>query len=276
MNDILGLEGKVALVVGGGFGMGETSALGLARAGCHVGIVDISEERAMQVVEQIRALGGQAMPIAVDVLDVASAASAIAGLEREFGSIDVLVTIVGQAEIVPVLEITPEQWDHEFSRNLRYVFFWAQAAAQAMVRAGRGGSITAVGSVAGMNSGPGHAAYAAAKAGLINLVRSMAVELAPHDIRVNVVAPGVIKTPRIAVGQDFAAWDALIRNSLIPQRRMGETKEVADAILFLSSDMATYVTGATLAVDGGFTAQWILGVGSREQGSGKGGQGEIA
>lgn len=269
MHDFFGLQGKVALIVGGGFGMGETSALHFAKAGCNVGIVDISEERAAHVAEQARALGVEATAIAANVLDIESARGAIAKLEADLGAIDVMATIVGQAEVVPALEMTPEQWDQDFSRNLRYFFFWAQAAAQAMVRSGRGGAITAVGSVAGMNSGPGHVAYGAAKAGLINLVRGMAVELAPHDIRINVVAPGVIKTPRIAAGKDFPAWDALIQNSLIPKQRMGEPKEVADAILYLSSDMASYVTGATLAVDGGFTAQWVLGVGSRERGSGK-------
>lgn len=268
MSDFFDLRGKVALVVGGGFGMGEASAHHLARAGCDVGIVDISEERAARVADDLRAYGVRAMPIAADVLDAASAPAAMAKLEAELGTIDILATIVGQAEVVPALEMTAETWDRDHARNLRYFFFWAQAAAKAMVAAGKGGAITAVGSVAGMNSGPGHVAYAAAKGGLINLVRSLSVEFAPHNIRINVVAPGVIKTPRIASGKDFPAWDALIRNSLIPQQRMGEVKEVADAILFLSSGMATYITGATLAVDGGFTAQWVLGVGSRERGSG--------
>lgn len=270
MTDFFGIEGKVALVVGGGFGMGETTALHLAAAGCDVGIVDIDEARATRVADKIRALGRKATAIAADVLDVDSAPLAVAKLEQDLGPIDILATIVGQAEVMPALEMTAEVWDRDHSRNLRYFFFWSQAAAQAMVRAGRGGVITGVGSITGMISGPGHVAYAAAKAGMINLVRSLSVEFAPHNIRINVVTPGTIKTPRIEAGKDFAAWDSLIKGSLIPQRRLGEPKEVADAILFLSSNMATYITGATLAVDGGFTAQWILGVGSRDRGSGKG------
>lgn len=260
-----GLKDKIALVVGGGQGMGEATALRLAEAGCDVALVDIDLARAERVAEAIRATGRRSIAIAADVLDETTAPETVRRVEEELGPLEVMATIVGQAAIASVLEITPEIWDRDHSRNLRYFLFYAQAAAKAMVRSGRGGAITAVGSVTGMQSAPSHAAYGAAKAGMINLVRSMAVELAPHDIRVNVVAPGTIRTPRIEAGPDFAAWDALIQGSLIPARRLGETKDVADAILFLSSDMARYVTGATLAVDGGFTAQWILGVGAREK-----------
>jgi NAD(P)-dependent dehydrogenase (short-subunit alcohol dehydrogenase family) len=110
-----------------------------------------------------------------------------------------------------------------------------------------------------MQSAPSHAAYGAAKAGLINLVRSMAVELAKHNVRVNAVAPGAIRTPRTEKTADPAKTAAYIKNSLIPFERQGETQDIADAILFLSSGLASFVTGVTLPVDGGFTAQFLLG-----------------
>lgn len=265
MTDFFGLTDKVALVIGGGQGIGEATAMRLAEAGCHVAVVDLDQARADRVADQIQALGRKATGIAADVLDERTAPTTIAAAEERLGPIEVMATIVGQAYVAGVLEITPEIWDIEHRRNLRYFFFYAQAAAKAMIRSGRGGAITAVGSITGMECAPSHAAYGAAKAGMINLVRSMAVELASDKIRINVVAPGTIKTPRIEQGKDFEAWDNLVRNSLIPFKRLGETKEVADAIVFLSSEMASYVTGATFAVDGGFTAQWILGVGARQR-----------
>jgi NAD(P)-dependent dehydrogenase (short-subunit alcohol dehydrogenase family) len=265
MTDFFGLTGKVALVIGGGMGIGETTSLRLADAGCDVAVVDIDLARAERVADEIRKLGRNATAIAADVLDEATAPDVVAQTEAALGRLDILITIVGQATIAPALEITPELWDLEHRRNLRYFFFYAQAAAKAMVRSGRGGVITALGSITGMECAPSHSAYGAAKAGMISLVKSLSVELAPYDIRVNVVAPGVIKTPRIAEGPDFQAWEDRIRNSLVPARRLGETKEVADAILYVSSDLATYVTGATIAVDGGFTAQWALGDGAREK-----------
>jgi NAD(P)-dependent dehydrogenase (short-subunit alcohol dehydrogenase family) len=171
-----------------------------------------------------------------------------------------MATIVGQAGWRPVLEMTPDDWDLDHRRNLRYFFFFAQAAARQMAAAGRGGAITAVASVSGIQSAPNHASYGAAKAGLISLVKTMGVELAPQGVRVNAVAPGTIATPRTESNvEQSKAMDERIRNSLVPMRRRGEPKNIADAILFLSSDMATYVTGQTLAVDGGWTAQFLIG-----------------
>jgi NAD(P)-dependent dehydrogenase (short-subunit alcohol dehydrogenase family) len=257
--DFFGLTDKVAIVVGGGFGIGEDTALRLAEAGCHVAVVDIERGRSEAVAARIRALGRKALPLAANVLDESSAQTVVDVVERELGPPDVLTTIVGQAVRAGVLDITPEIWDTDHNRNVRYFVFYAQAAARAMVRSGRGGAITALASVTALQSGPGIAAYAAAKAALINFVRSMAVELAPNGIRVNAVAPGTIRTPRGEQRDNFAAWEQRIRDSLIPAARMGETGEVADGILFLSSQMASFVTGHVLAVDGGYAAQTTLG-----------------
>lgn len=257
-SDIFGLQNKVAIVVGGGFGMGETTALRLAEVGCDVAVVDIDLSRAESVAQSVRDIGRRAIAIAANVLDETTAAPTVERVEAELGRVDVLATIVGMATRTSVLTMTPEIWDTDHQRNLRYFVFYAKAAAEAMIRSGKGGAITAVGSVTGIQSGAGLVAYASAKAGLNNFVRSMAVELAPHNIRVNVVAPGVIKTPRGEQRSNWAAWEARVLDSLIPAKRFGETREVADAIVFLSSQMASFVTGHTLAVDGGYTAQTIL------------------
>jgi NAD(P)-dependent dehydrogenase (short-subunit alcohol dehydrogenase family) len=237
MIDLLGLEGKVAMVVGGGLGMGHSTSLSLAKAGCDVAVIDVDRERA----------------------EFVAAAGAVATVESEFGRVDRLATIVGQAAWTTVLDVTEETWDLDHRRNLRYFFFVAQAAARAMIRGGNGGAIAAVASVSGIQSAPNHAPYGAAKAGLINLVRTMGVELAPHGIRVNANAPGTIKTPRTSQSADHAAFVEKVRNSLIPFRRLGETQDIANGLLFMLSDLASFVTGQTLAVDGGFTAQFLLG-----------------
>ncbi|WP_304560598.1 SDR family NAD(P)-dependent oxidoreductase [Sphingomonas immobilis] len=259
MKDFLGLEGKVAMVVGGGLGMGESTSVTLAEAGCDVAVVDIDRARAEGVAARVRETGRRAVAVVADAMDAGTAAGSVAEVVRALGRIDVMATIVGQAEWSTVLDVTEETWDLDHRRNLRYFFFYAQAAARAMVKAGNGGAIAAVASVSGLQSAPNHAAYGAAKAGLVNLVRTMGVELAPHGIRVNAVAPGTISTPRINEGPHRAAFEEKIRNSLIPFRRLGTTQEIANGLLFLLSDLAGYVTGQTLAVDGGFTAQFLLG-----------------
>jgi NAD(P)-dependent dehydrogenase (short-subunit alcohol dehydrogenase family) len=259
MIDLLGLEGKVAMVVGGGLGMGHSTSLSLAKAGCDVAVIDVDRERAEFVAAEVRETGRRGLAIVADALDPAAAAGAVATVESEFGRVDRLATIVGQAAWTTVLDVTEETWDLDHRRNLRYFFFVAQAAARAMIRGGNGGAIAAVASVSGIQSAPNHAPYGAAKAGLINLVRTMGVELAPHGIRVNAIAPGTIKTPRTSQSADHAAFVEKVRNSLIPFRRLGETQDIANGLLFMLSDLASFVTGQTLAVDGGFTAQFLLG-----------------
>jgi NAD(P)-dependent dehydrogenase (short-subunit alcohol dehydrogenase family) len=259
VKDFLQLQGKVALVIGGGLGMGESTAMNFAEAGCDVAIADIDAGRAELVAARVRAAGRRASVIAADAMDEGSAGPAIAQVTQELGGLDILATIIGQAEWSSMLELSPERWDLDHRRNLRYFFFYAQAAARVMVKQGRGGAITAVASVSGMQSAPSHAAYGAAKAGLINLVRTMGVELAKHNIRVNAVAPGAIRTPRTEKTGDPKATAARIGASLVPFRRQGETQEIADAILFLSSGLASFITGVTLPVDGGLTAQFLFG-----------------
>ena len=173
---LLGLEGKKALIVGGGRGMGEASALLLAEAGCDVAVLDSVMERAEQVASEVRAIGRAGVPIEADILDEASVKKAVADAEGALGGLDILVTIVGQALFKPLLDVTLEEWDYDQSRNLRYFFVTARAVAQSMIARGVPGSLICIGSVDGAVGSPMHAPYGAAKAGLMHLVKSMATE----------------------------------------------------------------------------------------------------
>jgi len=256
---LLGLQGKAAIVIGGGFGMGESTSHQFAQAGCKVGVVDLDLERAEKVAGAIREEGGQAIALAGDVTDDAALASIMDRAEDELGGIDALVTIVGQARFYRYLDMTPEDWAVDHDRNLRYFAFCAQAAARSMVKRGKPGTITAVASVSGLQSAPRHAAYGAAKAGLVNLVKSLAVELAEHGIRVNAIAPGAIATPRLASGANAEPYAERLRNTEVPFKRAGVPDDIAKAALFFASDLSTYVSGQTLAVDGGWMSAFLIG-----------------
>lgn len=252
---LLGLEGKRALVVGGGRGMGESSALFLATAGCDVAVLDNEAARAETVAAGVRARGRKGAVIVANIFDEADVVRAVAEAEEKLGGLDVLVTIVGQALFRPLLELSLEEWDSEQTRNLRYVFVTARAVAASMIRRGTGGSIVAIGSIDGLVGAPGHAAYGAAKAGLLHLVKSMAAEWGRDGIRVNAVAPGSITTPRLPETEQSRVW---MDESVLPIGRAGTTDEIAGAVLFLASSLSGYVTGHTLAVDGGWLAANIF------------------
>lgn len=251
MMSMFGLEGKKAVVIGGGRGMGESAALHLARAGCDVAIVDNAAERSQFVCDEVAKLGRKAVPIVANILDEAAVDAAIAEIEAKLGAIDVLVTIVGQALFKPLVDTTLEEWDFEQNRNLRYVFVTGRAVAKSMIARGQGGAMVFIGSIDGVVGAPLHAAYGAAKAGLMHLVKSMAAEWGRDEIRVNAVAPGSITTPRLPETPESLA---IIQNSILPLGRPGTTDDIGGAVLFLASRLANYVTGHTLNVDGGWTA----------------------
>lgn len=259
VTDIFSLRGKKAIVIGGGLGMGESTATLLAMAGCDVAIVDIAEDRARNVADKIAGMGRRGIAVAGDVLDVNAIGPIVDDIDARLGGLDVMVSIVGQAGWYDFLDIIPEEWDLDHSRNLRYFAFAAQAVARCMVRRGRPGAITGIASVSGLQSAPRHLAYGAAKAGLVSLVKTAAVELADHGIRVNAIAPGSITTPRTIASGGAAAMVEAMRASLVPFKRSGVPDDIGKAALFLSSDLAAYMTGQTIAVDGGWTAAWTLG-----------------
>lgn len=250
---MFGLAGKTAIVWGGGRGMGEESAMRLARAGCDIAVADIDMAAAERVIGRVRELGRRAIALTANVTVEAEVDRAVADAEAALGPLSVMVTVVGMSGFRPIIDTSAEQWDREHSINLKSVFLTARAVARAMVRDGREGAITAICSVSGLTSAPNHAAYGAAKAGVAHLVRSMAAELGPN-IRVNAVAPGTIHTFRV---QPTPERVAVIRKR-VPARRFGTTDEIGKAVLFLSSDLASFVTGETLAVDGGWMSAFLL------------------
>jgi 2-deoxy-D-gluconate 3-dehydrogenase len=249
--DLLGLEGKVALVIGGGQGLGEASALCLASAGCSVAVVDLEAERAERVCDEVVAAGGKAIAISANALDSAQVDRVIGETERRLGGLDVLVTIIGGSKLGGVLELTLDEWDHDFSRNVRYVFLYAQAAARSFIRRGVPGSIVATATGGALRSMPFRASYGASKAALVHLVKSMAVELGDYGVRINAVAPGATFTPNSVGYMDTPAWKAEIEK--IPLGHLAQPDDIARGVVFLASDMARHVTGSTLAVDGGST-----------------------
>ena len=248
MTALIGLEAKGALVLGGGQGMGEATALQLAQAKCRVAVLDLDLGRAQAVVSKIKAEGGEAIAIASDALDDAKFKAALLEADEAIGGVDVLASIIGMAGWSPIVEMTEDVWDLDHRRNLRYFFIAAKTIANQMMHRQRSGAMVCISSVDGIRSSPYHASYGAAKAGLMNLVKSMAIEWAEHGIRVNAVAPGSIVTPRVPL----RTGDAELEMSAgIPLKKRGAVEDIAKAALFFLSDMSRYVTGQTLAVDGG-------------------------
>ncbi|MEO6093786.1 MAG: SDR family NAD(P)-dependent oxidoreductase [Novosphingobium sp.] len=250
-NALFGLHGKRFLVIGGGQGMGEASARLLARLGAGVAALDLEPARAEAVAASLRDSGAAAFAIAADVTDEASLVTAIATTERDFGPLDGMVSVVGMAGWSPLVEMTAETWDRDQARNLRYFFIAGREVARSLLARGAPGAMVAVASVDGIRSARNHGAYGAAKAGLINLVKSMAAEWTPSGIRVNCVAPGAIVTPRVPLGEPEREREAM---ALVPMQRRGAVDDIAKAVAFFLSDMSPYVSGQTLAVDGGYLA----------------------
>ena len=246
-----GLAGKKALIIGGGQGMGESTALFLARAGCDVALVDVVPDRADAVGQKIAALDRKAFTIAGNVLDDGQIPLIVTEAEAKLGGLDLMVSIVGAAAWGSLLETTADIWDQQMHLNLRYFFLVARQVAESLIRRGQPGAIVGIASVDGQRAAPMRGVYGAAKAGLISLVQTMAVEWAPHHIRVNAIAPGHIVTPRMF---DTPQRADLYAGSLLPMRQRGTPDDIGRAALFLASDMARYITGTTLDVDGGLLA----------------------
>jgi NAD(P)-dependent dehydrogenase (short-subunit alcohol dehydrogenase family) len=247
------LDGKVAIVWGGGQGMGERSALRLAEAGCDVTVVDVEIDRAERVCAQIRELGRRAFAHVADITREDQVIATVAASDKELGPVDSMVTVVGMAFWADLVDVTEEIWEKSFDVNLKSFFYTARAVANSLRKSAKPGSIVGVGSVSGLQSAQNHGPYGAAKAGLVNLVRTMAVEWGPQ-IRVNAIAPGAIRTPRL----NWTEESLEIFRNRIGLGRPGETDEIGKAALFLVSDLSSYITGHTLPVDGGWMAEYLL------------------
>lgn len=246
------LSGKNALVIGGGGGgIGRAITRGLAEAGSAVAVADIDRDRADEAAAEVAALGAGSVSLTGDVRSREDTEGFVSRTAQELGGLDVLVTVVGgQLAFVspaPLHEMTDEDWDLMFDLNLRYVARAVRAALRVFLAQGRGGAIVSVGSITGYAGSPMQAAYGAAKAGLASLARSVAAEYSRDGIRMNLVTCGPIATPVAQAAQTgTSGW--------IPMGRPGESREVADAAVFLASSLSSYVTGQSVVVDGGATA----------------------
>jgi len=245
------LQGRVAAITGGALGIGRATALLFAEEGATVALGDVQLEAAQQVAQEIGRRGGTAIAIGLDVGDAAQVQAFVDRVVAEFGRLDVMFANAGIAHSAPFLEHPEAQWHRVLRVNLTGVFLCGQVAARQMVRQGGGGRIIATASINGFRGVENLVGYNAAKAGVIELVRTMAVELAQHRITVNAIAPAQIDT-RLTQGLSGSARGR--RLDRIPLGRFGEPEDVARAALFLASDEAGYVTGHTLAVDGGYLA----------------------
>lgn len=271
MTDRIRLEGQAALVTGGGGGIGRACAIRLAEAGADVAIVDIFPERAEEAAEQVRKCGRKALALAVDVMDSEALRGAIAQADGAFGRLDVLVNNAGGVSSRPFLEQSERSWRKHIDINLISMLTAIHAAAPVMIREGKGGSIVNVASIEASRAAPNFAVYAACKAGMVSFTKTMALELSQHGIRVNCIAPDHTITPGTMGNRAGpvipAQWrqrseaevDAM--NRVIPLLREGVDMECGDAAVFLSSQMASYITGVLLPIDGGTFAGsgWVRG-----------------
>jgi 3-oxoacyl-[acyl-carrier protein] reductase len=248
-------KGKVSIITGSGQGIGREIALAMAREGASCVIADWNESRAQEVASEITEFGGMAIPVKVDVSDPDQVEAMVRQTLGAFGRIDILVNNAGIGHVKPFLSITLEEWNRVLGINLTGQFLCAQTVARAMLQQG-GGRIVNIASISGERGGTGRAAYGAAKAGVILLTKVMAVELASKGIRVNAISPGPTETEQVRECHDDATRAAY--HSVLPIERYAEPSEIANAVLFLASQEASFIHGHILNVDGGFGAAGLI------------------
>lgn len=241
------VEKKVAVVTGGAQGIGAAIVDRLASEGATIAVVDINAEKASEVAAAVKQKGVDAESYKVDVADTEAVKTLIAEIVKRFGRIDILVNNAGITRDGLLMTMSEADWDLVISVNLKSIFNFTKAVSRPMIKQ-KAGSIINISSVVGLMGNAGQINYAASKAGVIGVTKSSAKELGSRNIRVNAVAPGYIVTP-MTHKLDEKARTALIE--AIPTKQLGQPEDVANAVLFLASDLASYVTGEVLRVDGG-------------------------
>jgi NAD(P)-dependent dehydrogenase (short-subunit alcohol dehydrogenase family) len=250
--ELFDLHGKAALVTGGSSGIGKTVALAYLEAGAQVAVAARNSEALLKVADDLAtASGARVVPICCDVTEPEQVTSMVEKVIAELGGIDIAVCNAGIVSVAGILEMPLEEFQSIQNTNVSGVFLTAQAAARAMVRQGRGGAIITTASMSGhiINIPQQVSHYCASKAAVIHLTKAMAVELAPHKIRVNSVSPGYIRTELVEpLAEYHAQWEPKI-----PLGRLGRPDELTGLYLYLASEASSYMTGSDVVIDGGYT-----------------------
>jgi 2-deoxy-D-gluconate 3-dehydrogenase len=252
MDEVFGLRGKVALVTGAGIGIGRAIAQYLARAGCRVALADIDEATMAETAGLIGGEGGEARGFRCNVRVEGEVTRLVDEVAQTLGGLDIAVHNVGSMpgrSPAPFLELAPEAWDDVVQQNFRATFLCCHAAARKMVALGKGGCILNISSGESQRNSPYFIPYGSAKAAINHMTATMALELGPHGIRVNAIAPGTTLTPNVKDKLPPGYVEALLPS--IPLRRMTEPEDMGRAALFFASDLARDITGQFLLIDGG-------------------------
>lgn len=245
------LVGKVAIVTGAGGGIGKGIVLRLAEEGADIVLVDLDPKGAQTVAEKVRAMGRRALVAETDVSNAASVQAMVAETLEWAGKIDILVNNAGIELIRPLFEISEADWNKTIDVNLKGAWLCSQAVAKVMADAQNGGRIVNIGSILSEMPAPGEPHYAASKGGVLMLTKAMALDLAPYNINVNAIGPGVIKNGLSSKGCLNDPESAEQMKAGIPLKRFGKPKDIGNTVVFLSSDEANYITGVIIYVDGG-------------------------
>lgn len=255
LSQLINLSGKTALITGGAMGIGLGIARRFAEAGATVVLVDINDDIGTAAAEGLKIYGGKAMFIHADVADEDQVRRAIADALSAFGAIDILVNNAGIYPMIPTMKMELKDFETIVAVNLRSVFLFTKAVAEVMISKGRGGKIINITSIDALHpSAAGLAAYDASKHGMWGFTKNTALELAPHNIQVNAIAPGAIATPGTGAGKPTTPeMEAVLNRFLqkIPMGRMGEPDDIGKVALFLASEFSSYMTGTQVVVDGG-------------------------
>jgi 2-deoxy-D-gluconate 3-dehydrogenase len=246
------LDGKVAVVTGGGRGLGQAAAVGFAEAGADVAVVDILSTD--ETAQKIKALGRRVCQVSANLMERVSAQIVVDTVVKDLGGIDILLNNAGIIRRAPVLEFSEKDWDEVIKINQDMVFFLSQAVGRLMVKQDRGGKIINIASMLSFQGGIRVPSYTASKSAVMGLTKLFANELSPHRINVNAVAPGYMATDNTAPLRADASRSAEILGR-IPAGRWGDAEDLQGALVFLASSASDYITGYTIAVDGGWLSR---------------------